>query len=132
MRRLRQTRQLLLLLFLVVLCSNTPTPTPYNTIYTSPQRWWQYLSGTGDIKGLEGDPPSDLGRGPRSRDQSRGSPCLSPDQCQMMGMKNRPPCCYFRAEAHARLHKQSDREYASACGICGIMYLKLPQSHLQP
>lgn len=138
----------------MALWSNTPQP-PHppsllvpllhiQAISASPWRWRQYLSGTSDIKGLAGDPPSDLGRGARSRDHNIASLCLSADQCQMMGMKkktHRPLHCYFHSgycstrkttQARATVNTLTRARIQYRYWICGIMHLKLPQSHLQP
>lgn len=99
-------------------------------ISASPWRWRQYLSGTSDIKGLAGDPPSDFGRGARSRDHNIASVCLCVDQCQMMGMKNRPPHCYFHgSDCTTRKTTRTEQPWIR---ICGIMHLKRRQSHLPP
>lgn len=50
-------------------------------------RWWQYLSGMGDIKGLVGDPPSVTEHDPGIT-TSAPSAHQRPDQCQTMGKRD--------------------------------------------
>lgn len=60
----------------------------------SSRRWWQYLSGMGDIKGLVGDPPSDFSDGARSRDHNISSLCPPPSwSVSDDGYRDRPRHC---------------------------------------